>query len=280
MTAAPVSVIVLTFNEEINLPRCLESLRWCDDVVVLDSFSTDATTEIARNSGVRLFQRKFDDYATQRNYALKEVEYQHPWVLMVDADEVVPEKLVQEIGEVLASCKEEVTLFRMRRKDFFLGQWIKHSSSYKELWFGRLMRIGRVWVERAINEEFHTDGKVALLHSSVLHYPFNKGFHSWLEKHNKYSSMEAELKFHQGGYQWKWSDFWHADPAKKRKALKALVYSLPGRPLVMFIGRYLVKGGVMDGRAGFTYCILKTIYEYMIDCKVRELARRKQGLPI
>jgi len=280
MTTTPVSVIVLTLNEEVNLPRCLESLRWCNDVVVLDSFSTDATTEIAKICGARLFQRKFDDYAKQRNHALKEIEYKNPWVLMVDADEVVPEEMVQEIGEVLASCKEEVTLFRMRRKDFFLGQWIKHSSSYKELWFGRLMRVGRVWVERAINEEFHTDGQVALLQSSVLHYPFNKGFHSWLEKHNKYSSMEADLKFHQGVYKWKWSDFRHVDPATKRKALKALAYSLPGRPLIMFIGRYLVKGGIMDGRAGFTYCILKTIYEYMIDFKVRELSLRKQGLPI
>lgn len=276
----PISVIVLTLNEEVNLPRCLDSLQWCDDVVVLDSFSTDATTEIARNAGVRLFQRKFDDYANQRNYGLKEIEYRHPWVLMVDADEVVPEDLVREMGEALASCADEVTLFRMRRKDFFLGTWIKHSSSYAALWFGRLMRVGHVWVERAINEEFHTDGKVAFLQTSVLHYPFNKGFHSWLDKHNKYSSMEADLKFHQGVSKWEWSDFLHADPAMKRKALKALVYSLPGRPLIMFVGRYLVKGGVLDGRAGFTYCMLKTIYEYMIDCKVRELARRKQDLPI
>ena len=280
MMAIPVSVIVLTLNEEVNLPRCLASLQWCDDVVVLDSFSTDATTEIAASAGARLFQRKFDDYAKQRNYGLKEIEYKHPWVLMVDADEVVPEDLLHEMERSLASCKEDVTLFRMRRKDFLLGQWIKHSSSYKALWFGRLMRTGRVWVERAINEEFHTDGKVAFLQSSVLHYPFNKGFHAWLEKHNRYSSMEAELKFHQGVYKWRLSDFWHADPVVRRKALKALVYSMPARPLLMFAGLYFAKGGILDGRSGFTYCMLKAIYEYMIDCKVRELMRRKQDLPI
>ena len=275
-----VSVLILTKNEEVNLPHCLSSLQWCDDLVVLDSFSTDLTTEIARNAGIRLFQRKFDDYANQRNYGLKEIQYKHQWVLMVDADEKVPDELVREIGEALASCTAEVTLFRLRRKDFLLGRWIKHSSSYKALWFGRLMRIGRVWVERAINEEFHTDGKVAFLQSSLLHYPFNKGFHEWLEKHNRYSSMEAELKFYKGVYPWKLNDFWHADPAVRRKALKALVYSMPARPLIMFAGLYFVKGGILDGRSGFTYCMLKGIYEYMIDCKLQELTRRKQGLPL
>ena len=142
------------------------------------------------------------------------------------------------------------------------------------------MRIGKVRIDRSINEEYRTDGRSQLLESSILHYPFNKGFHAWLEKHNRYSTMEAELKFRSGSGKWSWSDFRHPDPAIRRKALKALVYALPARPLIIFMGLYFVKGGILDGQAGFTYCMLKTIYEYMIDCKVRELRRRAKGLPV
>lgn len=276
----PVSVVVLTLNEEVNLPRCLASLKWCDDVVVLDSFSTDATTEIARSAGVRLFQRKFDNYANQRSYALKEIQYKNPWLFMLDADEVFPDELVEELSRKLPSCDAETTIFRLRCKYYLFGHWIKHSTTYSSLWIGRLMRIGRVWIDRSINEEYQTNGKVQLLESSILHYPFNKGFHAWLEKHNRYSSMEAELLFRSGSGKWNWRDFRNPDPAIRRKALKALVYSLPARPLIMFLGWYFVKGGILDGRAGFMYCLLKTIYEYMIDCKVRELERREHGLPI
>jgi hypothetical protein len=181
---------------------------------------------------------------------------------------------------VTNSVSDDVTLFRVRRKDYFLGSWIKHSSSYSTLWFGRLVRVGRVWVEREINEEYHTDGKVEMLTEALHHYPFNKGFEAWFEKHNRYSTMEAELKFREGAQEWALNDFFHSDPAVRRKSLKAVVYSLPGRPLIMFVARYLVAGGVLDGRSGFVYCILKSFYEYMIDCKVKELRRRAKGLSV
>ena len=96
-----VSVLVLTLNEEVNLPGCLESLTWSDDIVVFDSLSTDRTVEIARSVGARVVQRKFDNYAAQRNAALTEVEYRYPWVLMVDADERWPSRIVDEIRDVI-----------------------------------------------------------------------------------------------------------------------------------------------------------------------------------
>lgn len=199
---------------------------------------------------------------------------------MLDADETVPENLLQEIRDVPNSVSDDVTLFRMRRKDYFLGSWIKHSSSYSSLWFGRLVRVGRVWVEREINEEYHTDGKVEMLTGALHHYPFNKGFDAWFEKHNRYSSMEAELKYREGMQAWALRDFFDSDPAVRRKSLKAVVYSLPGRPFIMFVGRYLVAGGILDGRSGFVYCVLKSFYEYMIDCKLKELRRRAKGLTV
>lgn len=276
----PVSVIVLTFNEEANIGRCLDSVVWCDDVVVLDSHSTDATRDIAAAKGARVELRVFDNYANQRNHALKDIGYKHPWVLMLDADEVVPDDLKAELLAVLARDDADATLYRLRRKDYFMGTWLKHSTNYNSLWFGRLMRLGRVWVERTINEEYHTDGVTRDLQTALVHYPFNSGLSAWVAKHNRYSSMEAELIVSGGGRDWRWGQLFDADPVLRRKALKALVYSLPGRPLLMFFGRYVVTGGILDGRAGLMFCLLKTWYEYLIDCKVRELRRRAQGLPV
>jgi glycosyltransferase involved in cell wall biosynthesis len=267
----PASVIVLTFNEEENITQCLDSVVWCDDVVVLDSLSTDHTREIAIAKGARVIERHFDNYANQRNYALKEVKYKYPWVLMLDADELVTEELRQEIESVLSANDKDVTLYRMRRKDYFMGSWLKHSTNYSSLWFGRLLRLGRVWVERFINEEYHTDGETRSMKSALVHYPFSKGISYWVEKHNRYSTMEAELIVNGNINNWRWRELFDSDPVSRRKGLKGLAYNLPGRPLVMFFGRFFVTGGILDGRAGLMFCILKTFYEYLIDCKVREL---------
>ena len=274
-----VSVLILTLNEEVNLPRCLDSLKWCDDVVVLDSFSTDRTEGIAQKVGVRFYQRKFDDYATHRNYGLNEISYKHPWVLMVDADEMVPPPLVDEMKKIVAESDENMCLYHFRRKDFFLGRWIKRSSGYPT-WFGRLVRVGHVRVQRAINEEYHTDGKMGYLTEHFHHYPFNKGFHSWFEKHNRYSTMEAEFFSERMGDRINWGQFIDRDPVLRRKAVKSLAYHLPGRPLLMFFALYIVRRGFLDGRAGLTYSLLRAFYEYMIDCKIREIKRREIGSPV
>ena len=274
-----VSVLILTLNEEINLPRCLKSLSWCDDIVVLDSFSTDSTKSIANNAGIRFVERPLDNYANQRNFGLNEIDYKHPWLLMVDADEEVSPELAQKIQMLPDNTSDDVCLYHILRKDYFLGKWIRRSSGYPT-WFGRLMKLGRVHVERAINEEYHTDGQVAFLEEHLLHYPFNKGFHSWFEKHNRYSSMEAEAIVVSKSRQIGIKNLFSTDPVKKRKAIKELVYSLPGRPLLMFCALYFLRLGFLDGRPGFTYCVLRAIYEYMIDCKVKELTRRKQNLPL
>lgn len=278
----PVSVLILTYNEEANLPACLESVAWCDDVVVLDSYSQDKTAAIAEAAGVRFFQRDFDNYAGQRSYGINEINYKYPWVLMVDADEVVSDGLVSEINNVLASVDDEVCLFRMRRKDYFLGKWIRFSSGYPT-WFGRLMRIGRVRIERAVNEEYHTDGRIGLLREHLIHYPFNKGFQAWLEKHNRYSTMEAEAIMSgasSAGTRNRLAWLFHHDPSLRRKAVKRIFYRLPARPLLMFISLYFIRGGLLEGRAGFTYCMLRAWYEYMINCKVREIKRRRRGLAL
>lgn len=274
-----VSILLLTLNEEVNLPACLESIKWSDDIVVFDSHSTDRTVEIANMAGTKVVERIFDNYAAQRNAALNEVEYKHPWVLMVDADERVTPELRNEIEAVLSKEKSEITLYRIRRKDMFMGKWLRRSSGYPT-WFGRLFKVGHVWVEREINEEYHTSGKIGYLQSHFIHYPFNKGVAYWFERHNRYSSMEASSLIQELRVPLELRKIFSSDPIIRRRILKQLAYRMPGRPFLAFCYLYLFRLGILDGRAGLTYCILRSIYEYMIDIKVKELQRREKGLPV
>jgi len=268
-----ISVVILTLNEEVNLRDCLESVAWSDDIVVFDSYSTDKTLEIAEQLGARVFQREFDNYALQRSAALNDVEYKHEWLLMVDADERWPEELLLEMQEA-TQTKPEVTLYHLRRKDMFMGHWLKHSSGYPT-WFGRLMKIGNVSIEREINEEYHTGGEKGYLQGHFIHYPFNKGIHYWFERHNKYSSMEAKKLLQEHQQSLRWRDIFSHDPTLRRKFLKQFVYRLPFRPVIVFGGLFFVRGGVLDGIAGFHYSLMRAFYEYMISLKMRELKRTK-----
>lgn len=276
-----VSVLILTLDEKVNIEACIASVSWSNDVVVLDSGSVDDTTDRALRAGARVFTRPFDNYAAQRNYGLKEIQWRNPWVLMLDADEVVSPELAAEIVGRVASAAPEVCLYRMRRKDFLFGTWIRGSGGYPT-WFGRLARLGRVWVEREINEEYKTDGEVALLNEHLHHYPFNKGFSAWIAKHNRYSSMEAGLLAVRGSATDapKLRDLLSGDPLQRRRSLKALVYRLPMRPVVVFLGGYVLKAGFLEGRAGLTFALLRAWYEFMIDVKVRELRQRASGRPV
>ena len=154
-----ISAIILTFNEEIILQRCLAALDFVDEIIVFDSFSNDQTVNIAYQMGAKVVQRSFDNYANQRNEALKTVNQDTCWILMIDADEIISPELKNEILSVTSQKDNLVTLYRVRRKDIFQGKWIKHSSGYPT-WFGRLFKNGKIWIEREINEEYHTSGKV------------------------------------------------------------------------------------------------------------------------
>jgi glycosyltransferase involved in cell wall biosynthesis len=273
------SVLVLTLNEESNIDACMQSVSGFDDIVVLDSFSVDRTPDIARELGARLVQRAFDNYAAQRNFGLEEIKYRNAWVLMLDADERVTPELQAEMLAAVRAAPPEAALFMMRRRDHLFGRWIRRSSGYPT-WFGRLARVGRVHVERPINEEYHTDGTVLKLQHHLDHFPFNKGFGDWFRKHDRYSTMEAELLLRQRGQRVPLRALFSADPLRRRKAMKSLAYAMPGRPLLMFLGLYLVRGGILEGRAGLTFCLLRAWYEFMIDVKHREFLRREKGLPV
>jgi glycosyltransferase involved in cell wall biosynthesis len=274
-----VSVLILTLNEEINIAECIDSCAWSDDIVVFDSFSSDKTREIALQKGARVVERRFDNYAAQRNAALTAVRYRHPWVLMIDADERVPPDLVAEIKAAVATASVRQVMFRMRRKDFFFGRWLKRSSGYPT-WFGRLLRLGHVHFEKDFNEETIANGDVGHLNEHLVHFPFNKGVNFWLERHNRYSTMEAVAKSATQSEPFHPSDLYTRDPLTRRRALKLLAHRLPFRPLMVFLYLYIVRLGFLDGRAGFYFSRMRAIYEFFIDVKVMETKRRKRGLAV
>jgi len=275
-----ISVLILILNEEINLPGCLESVAWSDDIVVFDSYSTDRTVEIAEAAGAKVVQRKFDNYAAQRNAALNDIEYKYDWVLMVDADERWDESLYKEMTEAINSdTNNEISIYHFQRKDMFMGKWLKRSLA-SSTWSGRLVRLGDISVEREINEEYHAKGKKGYLKGTFIHYPFNKGIAFWLERHNRYSTMEAKALIQEVRGQLRIKDLFSGDPTTRRKFLKQFAFRMPFRPLLVFCYLYFVRMGFLDGIPGFTYCRLRAIYEYMIDLKVKELRRREKGLPL
>jgi len=270
-----VSVLILTLNEEENLPGCLGSVIWSDDIVVFDSYSTDQTVEIAHSHGALVIQKHFNGYASQRNAALA-VDFKHSWILMVDADEQVTPELRREIELLPDGQDNDYDLFRVRRKDFFMGRWLKRSSAYPT-WFARLLRKGAVHVEREINEEYIARGKTGCLKEHLYHYPFNKGVSFWFERHNLYSSMEAMKLIEETTMRFPWRCILSKDPVIRRKVLKQLAYRLPGRPLLVFCYLYFIRLGLLDGGAGITYCVMRSVYEFMINLKVLELRRQSQG---
>jgi glycosyltransferase involved in cell wall biosynthesis len=269
MKKIKVSILILTYNEADNLPDCLTSVDFSDDIVVLDSGSSDATAELAVNAGAKVVIRKFDNYAAQRNYGLAQ-DFKYDWILMLDADERVRGDFISEISEVTNLENNPVSLYRVRRKDFFLGRWLRRSSGYPT-WFGRLCKKGAVRVEREINEEYYTKGQVGFLESHLEHYPFNKGLHYWFERHNSYSSMEASRLLEERKNPISWRGFLSSDPMLRRKSFKQLAYRIPCRSLFAFLYLYFVRFGFLDGIPGFRFSLMRATYEIMISLKMHEL---------
>jgi hypothetical protein len=169
--------------------------------------------------------------------------------------------------------------FRIRRKDYFMGRWLKHAQLYPT-WFVRLFRPARIRYERLVNPVAVVDGPVGAFESHIIHYPFSHGVSHWINRHNRYSDLEAleaqKLRSGASGL----GHLWSADPNARRRALKDLFFRLPARPVVKFLYYYAWRRGFLDGRAGLTYATLQAMYEYMIACKGAELERRRRGLPV
>jgi glycosyltransferase involved in cell wall biosynthesis len=268
-----ISVLILTKNEERDLPAALDSVSWSDDIHVFDSGSTDDTLAIARRAGATVHLRPFDDYATHRNAALTSIPFKHPWLFLLDADERPTPELSREMQHRAQTAPPELSGFKLRRRDFLFGTWLKHAQISP--YYIRLVRPGRSRYTRAINEVLEVDGPIGDLSYPLDHHPFSKGIAHWLDKHNRYSTMEAALIHNQQGIQNPSLAvaLRHPDFHTRRVHQKAIFYRLPGRPLLKWLYMAFIRGAILDGYAGLTYTTLQSIYEYMIVLKTKELSR-------
>jgi glycosyltransferase involved in cell wall biosynthesis len=278
-TTTGISVLILTKNEEQDLPACLDSVAWSDDVHVFDSHSTDGTVAIAAERGAHVATRRFDNYASQRNAALHGLPFKHRWVLTLDADERMPPALARSMIEYVVAAPADVAACRMRRRDYLGRTWLKHSQISP--YYIRLVQPARVRYERAVNEVLRVDGAIHDLAEPFDHYPFSKGMRHWLDKHNVYSSVEAQCVVDASTDTTPFSvskAFLARDFNERRWHQKELFYRLPFRPVVKFLYVYFWRRGFLDGSAGFTYAVLQSMYEYMIVLKTRELRNRQAAL--
>lgn len=274
-----ISVLILTRNESQDLPGCLQSVAWCDDVHVHDSYSSDDTAGIARRHGAQVHLRPGQDLnryfggdeSEHRNWSLREIPFKHEWVLLLDADERVSDGLRESIEAAVQAPGPHVA-YRIQRRDFFLGTWLRHVQTSP--YYMRLFRPARVRYERLINPVSIADGPVGTLSGYIDHYPFSKGMAHWIDRHNSYSGLEARQIVANRATRAPFSlrsAFLERDFNERRFHQKELFYRLPLRPLVKFLLLYVGKRGFLDGRAGFTYAALQSIYEYFIVLKTREL---------
>ena len=269
-----ISVLILTKNEEQDLPGCLQSVKWCDDIHVFDSFSEDRTVEIAKAANATVTQRKFDNWSAHQNWGLANIPFKYSWVLYIDADERVSSSLLEAIKLFNFKTTEAVALNIQRRDFAWDGTWLKHAQISP--YYMRLFRPEKMRYERLVNPVSIPDGPIATIEGFLDHYPFSKGFRYWLQRHLGYADMEAAMRLEDIGKGTSFSLYkalFSKEFSERRYHQKGLFYKLPGRPLIKFIYMVVGRMSFLDGRAGITYATLQSIYEYFIVLKTRELMK-------
>jgi len=273
-----ISVLILTKNEEQDLPGCLDSVTWCDDIHVYDSFSDDRTVEIATRYQATVTQRKFDNWSAHQNWGLSNIPFKHPWVLYIDADERVSESLKETLLG-FDGAKIGHVAFEIQRRDFaWNGRWLKHAQISP--YYLRLFRPEKMHYERLVNPVSIPDGTVGRLPGYLDHYPFSKGVHYWLQRHLGYADMEATMRLEDlekgTAFSWKKALF-SRDFTEKRFHQKGLFYKMPGRPFVKWLYMVVGRRAFLDGHEGMTYAALQSIYEYFIVLKTNEMIQQKNS---
>lgn len=265
-----VSVMVFTLNEELHLPSCLAALAWCDDVIVIDSFSTDRTRAICETAGARFFQNRFTGFGDQRNWALANCGPRHAWVLILDADERVTPELVHEFETRLPTSPASIGAYRLRRRFHMWGRWLRYSSLYPT-WVVRLIHRDRVrYLNRGHAETQEVDGAIADLDNDLIDENL-KGIDEWFERQNRYSTQDAEYELTQEAVPLSWSSLFSRDALLRRAFLKRLASKLPCRPGLYFFYSYFLQLGFLDGRHGLVFCQMKATYQRMVSVKKFDL---------
>ena len=273
----PISIVILTLNEDINIRECLASCAWSDDVHVLDSGSTDNTEAYTKECGGGWHVNPFESFGAQRNWAIDNIPLRHEWVFHLDADERFTPECVDELAKLIAKAPDEAG-FYAPSKLMLMGKWLKRAGDYP-VYQMRLFHKDRMrFQDHGHGQRELTDGTLGTLSAPSLHYNFSKGLDDWVEKHNRYSRAEALQLLADGHMSMGEAikTLFTGKGTMKRRALKAIAYRLPARPIIYWLYIVLLKRGLFDGKAGLRYATMRAAYESMIDVKVaEELAGRK-----
>jgi glycosyltransferase involved in cell wall biosynthesis len=278
MKRLSITAIILTKDEEINLPHALESIiHWVQQIIVLDSHSTDTTRAIAEKAGAEVFERDFVNQADQFNWALDNLDVKNEWVLRLDADEVMNTVLWEEIEAALTAAPPDVNGFYLPRRMYFMGRWIKHGGYYPT-YLLRLFRRGFARSEeRAMDEHIVLSAGQARELENDFKDDNHKDLAWWTEKHNNYSSREAQTVLN-GENATAMQPKWNGYQPERKRWLKQNVYgNLPlfVRPTLYFIYRYFFLLGFLDGKEGLIFHFLQGFwYRFLVDAKVYEMSKK------
>ncbi|MDR1522902.1 MAG: glycosyltransferase family 2 protein [Endomicrobium sp.] len=247
-----VSAYILTKNEEKRIKDCIESIKWVDEIVVIDDFSSDNTVKIAKSLGCKVVQNKFEYFGKQRNFALKHCTYQ--WVICLDADERVSQELKKEIESTLQGYLK-FDVYVAPRKSRFINKWIMHSGWYPDYRHPILFNKSKViYKDQLVHEDIDYKGKPFYFKGDILHYPYDS-IKSFINKSDFYSDLRSKEMFQKG---------------KKFKVVNLIV-----NPAFMFFKMYISKRGFLDGITGLVLALLySSFYTLMKYVKLWELENK------
>ena len=277
----PVSVIVPIKNEAENLPRCLASIAWADEIFVVDSQSADGSQRIAEALGARVVQFEFNGtWPKKKNWALEHLPFRNEWIFILDADEVLPAEAATEFRSALANAGE-IAGYWINRRFMFMGRWLRHA--YYPNWNLRLFRhsLGRYKKltevptasgDNEVHEHVVVQGPTSRLRCQLDHYAF-PSVEVFVEKHNRYSNWEARVAVAAGQST---AGLQSARVAQRRR-LKQFAQRLPFRPLLRFLYVYLWQRGFLDGREGYYFARLHGFYEFLSVAKTYELKKQPRS---
>jgi len=285
---APVAAVVLTHNEERNLPGCLASLAgWVREIFVVDSGSTDGTLAIAREAGATVLQHPFEHYGAQRNWAIDNLPIAAPWTLHVDADERITPELCESITAALArgsASLGQIDGFLVSRRTMFMGRWIRHGGHYPA-WHLRLVRTGAARCEdRLYDQHFYVAGAVQKLQGDLID-TLTPDLATFTARHLRWAALEAAEQEAPADAVGRIRGKLATDNAiERRRWLRDWYARLPlfVRPTAYFLYRYIVRLGFLDGRAGLVFHVLQGFwFRFLVDALIFERrVRRGEGKPV
>jgi glycosyltransferase involved in cell wall biosynthesis len=276
-----IAAVVISLNEANNLPRCLNSLSWCEELLLIDSGSTDGSQAIAAQRRARVLEHRQPgrfSFTVQRNWALENGGLSSDWVLFLDADEEVGPACRGAIEAAIQSAlrqEDGPVGFELTPRYWFLGRWLRYTQGYPN-WHPRLVRRGHLSFEGSLWESFPADSRIGRIAEPYEHYAFSKGIDDWLERHRRYSDWEAEriVAYLDGGGS-------NALGTRRWLRLRRLAAKLwPLRPLLRFSQKYLLQGGFREGWQGLLFSLLMAGYDLITVVKVIERKRLARGLPL